>query len=46
MNKDLNDIPEIQLVLNSQNFHFDRRGKNNDLNSINPNKKRNRSSKN
>ena len=34
MNKDLNDIPEIQFVLNSPNFHFDRRGKNNDLKNL------------
>ncbi len=34
MNKNLNDIPEIQFLLNSPNFHFDRRGKNNDLKNL------------
>jgi len=34
MNKDLNDIPEIQFILNSPNFYFDRRGYNNDLKNL------------
>lgn len=34
MNRDLNDIPEIQFVLNSPNFYFDRRGFNNDLKNL------------
>lgn len=34
MNRDLNDIQEIQFVLNSPNFHFDRRARHNDLKNL------------
>ena len=34
INKDLNNIPKIQFVLNSPNFHFYRRGKNNDSKNL------------
>jgi hypothetical protein len=34
MNQDLNDIPEIQFLLQSPNFHFNNRGYSNDLKNL------------
>jgi|SRR5690554_1863949 len=34
MNQDLNQIPDIDYILNSPNFHFDRRNFNNDLKNL------------